>query len=172
MSQIFEQSFQELMLREGGYVLHEVPGDTGGLTYAGISKNNVPSWPGWDIIAKGGTPPTQLVRDFYWNAYWLPLCCEQLPPEIAYSIFSFAVNSSAPYTPKTAVRLVQLAVGVTPDGVMGPKTVAAITSLSPELFNLRFFLAKITRYAEIVNKNRTQGKFLLGWINRSLQDLK
>lgn len=172
MSQSFETAFQELMLREGGFVLHEVPGDTGGMTYAGISRNNVPDWPGWAIIAKGGIPPTQLVRDFYWNAYWVPLYCEELQPQIAYSIFSFAVNSSAPYQPRTAVRLVQLAVGATPDGVMGPKTIAAIKLLDPELFNLRFFLAKITRYAEIVNKNRSQSKFLLGWINRSLQDLK
>jgi hypothetical protein len=32
-------------------------------------------------------------------------------------------------------------------------------------------LAKMARYAEICNKNRTQVKFLLGWLNRTLKGL-
>jgi hypothetical protein len=36
---------------------------------------------------------------------------------------------------------------------------------------LAYTLAKIARYRDIVTKNREQGKFLLGWINRSLGGL-
>jgi len=39
-------------------------------------------------------------------------------------------------------------------------------------FKEQYALAKIARYAEICNKNRTQSKFLLGWINRTLGSLK
>ena len=31
----FEPAFEQMIRDEGGYVLHEVPGDTGGMTYAG-----------------------------------------------------------------------------------------------------------------------------------------
>ena len=43
----FEPAFEQMMQDEGGYVLHEVPGDTGGMTYAGIARNKNPQWPGW-----------------------------------------------------------------------------------------------------------------------------
>ena len=32
-------------------------------------------------------------------------------------------------------------------------------------------LTKVSRYAEICNRDRTQSKFLLGWINRTLKEL-
>ncbi len=35
----FEPAFELMIRDEGGYVLHEVPGDTGGMTYAGIARN-------------------------------------------------------------------------------------------------------------------------------------
>ena len=40
------------MKDEGGYVLHEVPGDTGGMTYAGIARNKNPQWNGWALVDK------------------------------------------------------------------------------------------------------------------------
>jgi hypothetical protein len=71
-----------------------------------------------------------------------------------------------------AVKLAQLIVGATPDGAVGDKTVEKFNSVEPEAFRKAYALAKITRYADICNKNRTQSKFLLGWINRTLKGLK
>ena len=39
-----------------------------------------------------------------------------------------------------------------------------------ELLQLRFFKAKVEFYTGIVNRNRAQGKFLLGWLNRILKE--
>ena len=36
---------------------------------------------------------------------------------------------------------------------------------------LKYALAKVSRYAEICNRDRTQSNFLLGWINRTLKEL-
>jgi lysozyme family protein len=167
----FETAFSATMRREGGYKLHEVAGDTGGLTYAGIARNKNPQWPGWAHIDRGETPPTALVREFYFVGYWVPLRGDELKLPIATDIYDFAVNSSAPRRPVVAVKLAQIVAGVEPDGVLGPKTVAALNTLDAEDFRKSYALAKLRRYAEIVNRNRTQSKFLLGWLNRTLEAL-
>jgi len=60
------------MQDEGGYVLHEVPGDTGGMTYAGIARNKNPQWPGWALVDKKefGGSLTPMVREFYRTEFW------------------------------------------------------------------------------------------------------
>lgn len=60
--------------------------------------------------------------------------------------------------------------GTTPDGRVGPKTLAALNACSPELFIARFALAKLARYEQIVTRDRSQGKFLLGWVRRTLKE--
>ena len=167
----FLPAFERAILAEGGYQLHQVAGDTGGLTYAGIARAKNPQWPGWAWIDRGETPPSQLVRDFYRAGWWEPILGDQIcDQEVAYSIYSFATNSSAHGAPKTAVRLVQLVVGTTPDGLMGVKTVEAVNAMEPRLFLALYALARIARYRDIVTRKRDQQKFLLGWINRTLQE--
>jgi len=60
--------------------------------------------------------------------------------------------------------------GLTPDGKLGPKTLAALNEADEALFIARYALAKIARYAELVRRDRSQAKFLLGWINRTLKE--
>lgn len=167
----FLTAFERAIKAEGGYKLHNVSGDRGGMTYAGIARNMNPHWPGWKYLDQGDTPPSELVRQFYREGWWTPIMGDQIVDQrVAYSLYSFATNSSAYKTPKTAVRLAQLVVGTTPDGVMGPKTVAAINATDPRLFLSLYALARIARYRDIVAKDRTQQKFLLGWINRTLKE--
>lgn len=165
----FKPAFDKMLLDEGGLKLHTVAGDRGGQTYGGIARNFNPSWPGWTFIDRGETPPVQLVFEFYREAYWEPVRGDELPQRIAESIFNFAVNTSAPYKPAVAVKLAQAVVGATPDGQMGARTVAALNAIDEGLFVSNYTLAKIARYAAIANKNPSQRKFLLGWVNRSLR---
>lgn len=164
----FEDAFAATMKREGGYKLHTVEGDLGGQTYAGIARTPNPQWPGWAYVDRNETPPTEMVREFYRAGYWVPLRGDELRPDIAASLYDFAVNSSAPGRPTVAVKLAQLVAGTEPDGSMGPKTVTALNAIPPETFAAAYFVAKMQRYAEIVQRNRPQGKFLFGWLNRSL----
>ena len=167
----FLPAFERALLAEGGYQLHQVAGDTGGLTYAGIARAKNPQWPGWSWIDRGETPPSQLVRDFYRTGWWEPIRGDEIRDQsVAESIYSFATNSSAFGVPKTAVRLVQVVVGATPDGSMGAKTLEALNAMEPRLFLALYALARISRYRDIVARDRSQGKFLLGWINRTLQE--
>lgn len=169
----FAPAFDQMILDEGGYKLHTVEGDRGGMTYAGIARNMNPDWAGWSIIDAGGTPPTDMVRDFYRTGYWQPIMGDEIKSqEIACSIFNFAVNTSARKRPKVAVSLAQIVVGAAPDGSFGPKTLAAINAFDPKLFEALYALAKIARYRDIVVRDRSQIKFLIGWINRTLGQLK
>ena len=163
----FLPAFERAILAEGGYTLHQVAGDTGGLTYAGIARAKNPQWPGWAWIDRGETPPSQLVRDFYRAGWWAPIRGDEIRDQAAAeTIYSFGTNAGL----KTAVRLVQVVVGSTPDGSMGAKTVDAVNEMEPRLFLALYALARISRYRDIVARDRSQQKFLLGWINRTLQE--
>lgn len=168
----FLPAYEKMIRNEGGYKLHTVQGDRGGQTYAGIARNFNGDWPGWAYIDRGEIPPTHLVRDFYRDGYWTPICGDEIVDQVvAETIFDFAVNSSAPHRPTVAVKLAQLTVGSTPDGTLGPKTIERLNAMDPELFKRGYALAKVARYAEICNRDRSQSKFLLGWLNRTLKAL-
>lgn len=163
----FSLAYEQMIRDEGGYKLHNVPGDRGGMTYAGIARNANPSWEGWKSIDQGVTPPSQLVRDFYRTRFWDDILGDQIVSDrIAGSVFNFYVNAGRP-----AKVLAQLVVGVTPDGAFGPRTVAALNGHDPEKFVMAYALTKIARYRDIVSRDRSQMKFLVGWINRTLAGL-
>lgn len=167
----FLPAYEAMILAEGGYRLHEVEGDRGGMTYAGIARKMNPQWAGWAYIDRGEIPPTQLVRDFYRAGWWAPIGGDDIADQrIAQAVFSFAVNTSAYGRPKVAAKLAQIVVGVTPDGDIGPKTLEAINAYPPELFLAQYTLAKIARRRDICMRDRSQVKFLLGWINRDLKE--
>lgn len=163
----FLQAFEAMIVNEGGYRLHSVAGDRGGMTYAGISRRANPHWPGWASLDAGDTPPSEQVRAFYRANYWDRLRLDDVQSQrIARTIFDFGVNAGT----GTAAKMAQIIVGVTPDGAIGPKTLAALNLADPDRFSLAYALAKIARYRDIVTRDRTQAKFLLGWINRTLSE--
>ncbi len=167
----FNPAFEKTILNEGGYKLHTTPGDTGGMTYAGISRRWNPAWPGWAIIDQGDMGNihlTGLVRNFYKEKRWDNVCGDEIASqEIAETLFDFAVNAGV----RIASKLAQLTVGATPDGAIGPKTVKLLNDENEEMFDRNFALAKVARYAGICNSDSSQKKFLLGWLNRTLEVL-
>lgn len=164
----FIPAFESMLKNEGGYVLHNVAGDRGGMTYAGIARNMNPHWAGWAFIDSKQEVPAHVVRDFYKPNFWDNIGGDQIVHQaIAQHIFDFQVNTGKP-----ARVLAQLVVGVTPDGSFGPRTIDALNAQDPEKFVLSYSLAKIARYRDIVQRDKSQIKFLLGWISRTLNGLK
>lgn len=165
----FLPAFEAMIRREGGYKLHTVEHDTGGMTYAGIARNKNPQWAGWMIIDNGGEPQADLVRGFYRTNFWNPLRLDEVQnQEVASTLFDFAVNAGI----GTASKLAQIVLNTTPDGKIGSKTLEALNAYNPALFLAHYTIAKIARYRDIVRKDRTQIKFLMGWINRALEQAK
>lgn len=164
----FLPAFEEMIVLEGGYKLHQNQHESN-VTYAGIYRKANPHWEGWAYIDRGETPPAQMVRDFYKSEYWDTVAGDAIAHKnVAETIFNFGVNTH----PITASKLAQVVVGATPDGKIGPATLAKINAFDPVLFDALFALAKLKRYAEICNKNRNMSINLLGWMNRTFAVLE
>ena len=86
----------------------------GGLTRFGISQTQNP---GLDVASLTVDEAT----DYYQNNYWSQTCCDQLPWPIGVLVFDSAVNQGD----GMAERLLQAALGVDVDGIIGPQTLAA-----------------------------------------------
>ena len=172
----FDDALDRILKHEGGYQLTDDPTDSGGQTYAGISRANNRDWPGWDLIDAGVRNSTELqalVADRYRARYWNLIGGDDIPShEVACSIFSCAVLSGH----VNAIRLAQMVLGLKSDGIRGPKTMAALRSLGPDgeitavLFDSRYAIARILRYSEIVRRRPRDAIFLRGWINRAAED--
>lgn len=163
----FSPAYEATLLSEGGYLLHEVQGDRGGMTYAGISRKNWPNWRGWRQLDQDLIPDADEVRGFYRANFWDRLRLSEVQDQnVASNLYDFAVNAGT----SVAVKLAQIVVGTTPDGVVGPRTLEAINAADPKLFILKYALAKIARYRDIVARDRTQLKFINGWLDRTLRN--
>ena len=164
----FLPAFDRMISNEGGYKLTNVKDDRGSVTYAGIARNRNGRWAGWSFIDRGEIPPTQMVRDFYMANFWDAVKGDYiLHQSVAESLFDFAVNAGA----KTAIKLAQIVGGVASDGDIGPKTLEALNAMDEGSFRIAYALAKIARYHAIVSKDRSQGKFLLGWVGRAIRGI-
>ncbi len=167
----FNRAFRKTMQNEGGFVLHKVEHDSGGWTFAGISERYNPNWPGWHLVKAGREDDpqvTQLVMDLYKEKYWDKARLDEVESDlVAYNIFDFGVNAGV----GTSVKMAQRIVDVTPDGGLGPVTLKAINQCDEQGFVQAFFIARVARYNAIVARNRTQVKFLHGWLNRAFKTL-
>lgn len=124
MSAIFDIAFARTVGHEGGYV--NDPNDRGGETKYGISKA---AYPNLDIKALTVAD----ARAIYRRDYWAPCACDAMLPNTALAVFDLAVNAGR----WAAIRDLQLAIGVNADGVIGPRTRAALAALEGDLDDLR-----------------------------------
>lgn len=151
----FDQAFAKLMEHEGGYVNH--PSDPGGETKFGISKR---SYPGEDIR----NLTAERAAEIYRRDFWGPAGCDALPAEVRFDMFDMAVNSGV----KAAAKMLQSVVGAVPDGVIGPKTIQAASSMPPTRLVARFNGKRLEFMAGLP----TWPAFSRGWARRIAANLQ
>ena len=100
----------------------------------------------------------EMVEPLYKRKFWDVCKCDEMPSGIDYLVFDFAVNAG----PGRSAKILQTAVGVTPDGGIGPMTLAAVNSFSEAELVEKFSQAKEDFYRSL-NTFETFGK---GWLNR------
>lgn len=124
---------------EGEFSDRDRAADPGGRTNHGITQTTYDAW-----RRKKGLPPADVknitigeVQTIYGEEYWRPAGCDRLPWPINLLVFDFAVNSGV----GRAVRALQTALKVTPDGIVGPVTTAMAAEKVRDKEWLGLFLA-------------------------------
>lgn len=94
---------------EGGYA--DVPGDRGGITYAGITQKNFPKWKGWTTVLSKPRRHNEhipeldfLVKEFYRTNFWDRIEGDSIKDqEYANNLYDMAVNAGV----SAAIKLAQ-----------------------------------------------------------------
>ena len=155
----FNKAFDLLIGNEGGYVNN--PKDPGGETNWGITKTVA--------VANGyagdmRSMPKDTAKGIYKKMYWDKLQCDQLPFVVAFQLFDAGVNHGN----AQAVKFLQRALSVTDDGVIGAKTIAAVSKMDDLQLAVLFNAERIEFYAAL----KTFSTFGKGWVRRVASNLK
>ena len=157
MNTNWQKSFELMLQSEGGFVNH--PRDPGGMTNLGVTKATWESWVGREVDeAEMRGLTADKVEPLYKERYFDAVRGDELPMGLDYLMFDFAVNAGA----GRAIKILQTAVGVTPDGGFGPMTMAAVQAVDPVELIERFSQAKEDFYRSLT----TFATFGKGWLNR------
>lgn len=153
----WQKSFELMLKSEGGFVNH--PSDPGGMTNLGVTKATWEGWVGREVDeAEMRGLTADKVELLYKERYFDAVRGDELPMGLDYLMFDFAVNAGA----GRAIKILQTAVGVTPDGGFGPMTMAAVQAVDPVELIERFSQAKEDFYRSL----NTFATFGTGWLNR------
>lgn len=154
----FDAAFKKLLGHEGEFSDH--PDDPGGKTRYGITEAVAR-----EVGYRGDMRelPLDLAKRIYLERYWGPAGCEAVPDALRFQLFDMAVNSGV----RQAIKTLQRAVGAFEDGVLGPKTLLAISSMPAAKIVARFNGVRLAFMAGLSN----WPSFSRGWALRIADNL-
>ena len=125
----FDEAFDRLIGHEGGY--SDNPADPGGRTMWGVTERVARSW---GYTGHMRDLPRSTAKEIYKALYWDKVRAEEIPEVVRFDVFDTAVNSGV----GQSIKLLQRAAGATDDGVLGPKTLAAVRAMDQQKLDKRF----------------------------------
>ena len=147
-----------ILEKEGGFSNH--PKDRGGATKFGITSAVLSHARGTLATIKDVESLSQEEAAAIYHAYyWLPICGDDLPNGLDHVILDMAIHSGV----RRALILLQEVLNIVPDGVMGPKTLAAINGNKDLKILIRELCARRREFLKELPSFITFG---LGWENR------
>lgn len=178
MTSAFETAVDHLMLYEvGGFWNLDAPGVREGLIHTDAARKavgytNDPDDHGGETkygVAKSANPDLDIAnldwdaaKRVYYKRYWVPGDCQEMPGMVAVLHMDGCVNHGVG---KAAIFL-QKAVGVSPDGDIGPATIEALGKVDALVTVDKICDLREAFYRNIVDVNPSQAKYLNGWVRR------
>ena len=146
---------------EGGLTNH--PADPGGITNYGISlaflQQVSPAATAEDVRKLTAEDAKNLMRREFWDKPG----ADRFPPLIAVAFYDLAVNAGA----HRSTLLMQDALDVAADGIIGPITLQALNECNQKAVALRMLELREQWYQRLAAKKPTSRVFLRGWLNRT-----
>lgn len=120
----FEKSLQKVLIHEGGDKYTNHPKDPGKGTKYGITQAVYDDYRNGKGLKQRSVKNIEEseMTEIYRVRYWLAAKCDSLPAGVSYVVFDGAVNSGV----AQSTKWLQRALGVNPDGVIGPATLNAV----------------------------------------------
>lgn len=155
----FFKSLEIVLKHEGGFVDH--PEDPGGATNKGITHKTYADFLGRPLedVSELKNIPEEHVEKIYKTGYWDRVKADELPSGVDFCTFDWAVNSGSGRASKALQRAVQ----ATPDGAVGPMTLAAVKDADAE----EIIKAITKEREEFYRSLRTFETFGKGWLRRN-----
>lgn len=144
------------------------PDDRGGATMVGVTIGTYRSY----CKYKGKKVPSvtdlknisykewrDIVHTMFWSKWKADLIEDQ---NVANMIVDWVWASGQ----GIGIKRVQKILGVTADGIVGPKTIAAVNAQNPKELFKKVYDGRAAHFNAIVKANPSQKKWLKGWMNR------
>lgn len=136
---LFDLAFEVLVAREGGLLADPRRLDAE-VTLGDLSFEA--AFPG--IHAAHSRLNPKQAKPLYRDVCWIPALCDQLPREVALEMFDMAASSGV----DAALRALQAALRLTPDGRPGPELKLALRQVDPARLRARFLAARLIDISE------------------------
>lgn len=164
----FELAVDKILLHEGGYVSNVF--DAGGPTNRGITLATYSAWlKRTATVDEVKAMPLSVAKEIYRVSYWGVIQGDTINSEaVASALMDMAVLRGV----VAATKTMQSCVGVVADGLMGPKTIAAINAAAPGPLLITYFAASQRALAALVVAKPTQVIFLSNWMGRAVDMLQ
>jgi lysozyme family protein len=151
----FEKAMKFVRVVEGGKFNH--PNDPGGFTNMGLTQRDYPNLDLHNLTRKQAD-------EIFYRDYWKKSAAGKLPCPVFISYFDSVVNTGA----SRANKILQKALGVKQDGIIGPQTLKAINEhKNPKQLALAAADEKQNFYLRLINKNSKFKSFKKGWARRT-----
>jgi lysozyme family protein len=161
----WDKSFDMVVAHEGGFTNDQrdkgnhLPDGREGCTMWGCTQAVWEKYVGHEVTQDDMKAlKKEDVKPVYKRDYWDAVRGDDLPTGVDYAVFDFAINAG----PAAARKMIQRALGVNPDGAIGPATMKAIQDADGKELMQKFSDAKTSFYKSLDNFP-VYGK---GWLKR------
>lgn len=158
-----EEIITAILGHEGGYVNN--PADRGGATHFGITRETLSDWqkrPAGvaDVMNLTKAEAIRIYAELYLRR---PGFDKIADPRLRHLV----VDSGVQHGQKRVTQWLQALLGVTVDGKLGPKTLAAINREDAGRLYNRLLARRIRFYGSLISSVQSQGVFAAGWMKRA-----